>query len=69
MDCGSLLPLSWSQPCWREPPWTFDGVTDLRPGDSKAGSEAESFATAAGCGMKAAAGCRSPKRPPPPLLS
>ena len=28
-----------SQPCWREPPWTFEGVTDLRSGDSEAGVE------------------------------
>jgi hypothetical protein len=56
------------QPCWREPPLTFEGVVDLRPGDSEAGIEAESFATAAGCGMKAAAGFRSPKRLLPPLL-
>jgi hypothetical protein len=48
---------------------TFEGVVDLRPGDSEAGIEAESFATAAGCGMKAAAGFRSPKRLLPPLVS
>ena len=55
--------------CWREPPWGFDGGLDLRTGGSEAGSVAESSTTAAGCGMKAAAGCRSPKRLLPPLLS
>ncbi len=54
---------------WREPPWDFDGGVDLRSGVSEAGSVAESSTTAAGCGMKAAAGCRSPKRLLPPLLS
>ncbi|MBV6501094.1 MAG: hypothetical protein CJBNEKGG_03590 [Prosthecobacter sp.] len=60
MDCGSPAAAFLSQPCWREPPLTFDGVTDLRPDGSEAGGKAEFSATAAGC--------RSPKRLLPPLF-
>jgi hypothetical protein len=68
MDCGSPAAAFLSLPCWRESPWNFDDVTDLRSGGSEAGGGAELSAIAAGCGMKAAAGCRSPKRLSPPVL-